>query len=610
MAVGGAGMGSAAAPASTGSWVEVYVADANNEKTPANEWWSTAGEIKVANGAFALTPGKWGSGDAFVYGYGFPGSARVEMTASASPGATRENVSFDLLLNANVPVGTHPQAGYAFRFGVKGNAGCLLMRGEKVMKSTGDNKVCLESGRSYRIVAEQYDGRLSLAIDGVPVFSARDDKPLESPALDTVGLSVHGCSVNIQKFAVYTRKGRPADIVRPPAVRDGRQITVKGPAMCARSLASNPDTVDHDVVIFALDGTPGVKAEFDGIMNELYPDSGLNCDQAARFQKKVDERLKYYVVRGPLTNQWHPKLDYPSKILSVTGTVFERGGKKWIAPTKIETTELAYPAKMLAPDKPFVPASEESLTLKVTDTVKLKCIKLPAGRYLRGSPFYEYPRWQDEFPHEVVLSKAFYMSEIPVTQEMFEAVTGTNPSKLPRTGFAERFRHVKPDDQPDYAVENPSWADIQRFCQVLSGKNGRKVRLPTDGEWEYAARVGTSSPCFDQKYRDQRSFVGAVQNGKCERVRQKQPNAWGLYDMIKSGWELVSDYKMDNIREKQVDPQGPPREMAMEHGSGRLRRTKGGAFYEDVHPNLHGAANETGQNEEGLLLFRVVVEAE
>jgi hypothetical protein len=78
--------------------------------------------------------------------------------------------------------------------------------------------------------------------------------------------------------------------------------------------------------------------------------------------------------------------------------------------------------------------------------------------------------------------------------------------------------------------------------------------------------------------------------------------------MIKSGWELVGDYKADNVREKQIDPHGPPRHSAADHGSGPLRRTRGGSFYTDTHPSLHGAANESGDNEEGLMVFRVVAE--
>src|SRR5262249_9654924 len=137
--------------------------------------------------------------------------------------------------------------------------------------------------------------------------------------------------------------------------------------------------------------------------------------------------------------------------------------------------------------------------------------------------------------------------------------------------------------------------------------NGKKVRLPTEAEWEWAARVGTSSPCFSEKYVDQRSYVADTQ-GRCEPVKKHQPNAWGLYDMVKSGWELVSDYKLDNVRTPQIDPKGPTREQAANHGTGPLRRSKGGAYYEDTHLNLHGACDELGDNEEGLMIFRVVVE--
>ena len=109
------------------------------------------------------------------------------------------------------------------------------------------------------------------------------------------------------------------------------------------------------------------------------------------------------------------------------------------------------------------------------------------------------------------------MSEIPITQEIFEAVMGTNPSLSKGAQFP---------------VEHVALADIQRFCRILSEKNGLTVRLPTDAEWEYAARVGTSNPCFSERY-DECSETGSKPNNT--PVRTKKPNAWGLYDMLCGG---------------------------------------------------------------------------
>ena len=260
---------------------------------------------------------------------------------------------------------------------------------------------------------------------------------------------------------------------------------------------------------------------------------------------------------------------------------------------------------MLAPDKPWTMPDGKAIDLKVTDKLNLKCIRLPAGKLMRGSPLYESPRWQDEFPHEVTLTKSFYMAEIPVTQEMFEAVTGKNPSKLTPTGqMNQRYRHKIPDDGPTYAVENAAYADIQTFCTKLSGISPESC-LPTEAVG-MGSSLKFSSPCLSRNMAQRVSVADT--EGRCEPVKKHPANAWGMYDMVKSGWELVSDYKLDNVRTNQIDPQGPSRQAAANHGTGPLHRSKGGSYYDDTHLNLHGECDELGDNEEGLMIFRVVVE--
>ena len=96
----------------------------------------------------------------------------------------------------------------------------------------------------------------------------------------------------------------------------------------------------------------------------------------------------------------------------------------------------------------------------------------------------------------MTLTKPLYLAEIPVTQEMYEAVMGKNPSG---------------QKGPQIPVHQVSCVDIQKFCRALSETSGRKVRLPTQAEWEYAARVGTSNLPFVRKYKDQ---INAAPDGK------------------------------------------------------------------------------------------------
>jgi hypothetical protein len=375
------------------------------------------------------------------------------------------------------------------------------------------------------------------------------------------------------------------------------EVTIKGNVLCNRATDLkpwfwDPNDGDHTPVIYALEGTPEVADKLRSIM-ESYPDGGLDGDDALRVQEQFTQHLKYYLSPGPVAEKIHKEVEAGSQLLALTGSIRKDRGKKWINVIRYEPAEVSYPEKMRAPDRPIAPPGGEPLVLSVGGGLTLRCVLLPAGRFLQGSPFYQR-RYQDEYPHEVILTAPFYMSETPVTQEIFEAVTGKNPS----TSKGGRL-----------PVDRVPYADILEFCRALSRKNGVTVRLPTDAEWEYAARVGTSNPCLTGKYTDQLSETGA--RAGATPVRSAMPNAWGLFDMLCAGWHITGDYKSDNVRVKEVDPKGPGADDKRVHrdANGRLHKTRGGPHYDHRRPNIHGAAADNGTIwEGGSLIFRIVVE--
>src|SRR5262249_46944834 len=146
---------------------------------------------------------------------------------------------------------------------------------------------------------------------------------------------------------------------------------------------------------------------------------------------------------------------------------------------------------------------------------------IPTGTLLMGSPATEEGRDEDESQHRVTLSKGFYLAVHPVTQEQWQTVMGNNPSVF------------KGQNLP---VEWVSWVDCQSFCEQLRQLDGKSYRLPTEAEWEYACRAGTSTPFHfgnvmstDQaNYKgddsDGRGGKGVYRNTTTPVGRFKQPN--------------------------------------------------------------------------------------
>jgi formylglycine-generating enzyme required for sulfatase activity len=170
---------------------------------------------------------------------------------------------------------------------------------------------------------------------------------------------------------------------------------------------------------------------------------------------------------------------------------------------------------------------------------------------------------------------------------MFEVVMGSNPS-------AER--------DPRLSVQDPSFREIDRFCEIRSKQNGRTVRLPTDPEWEFAARVGTSNPGFPSKYTSQNS-TGTGGSKLPLKVKSKQPNAWRLYDMASCWWEITADRGMYKVRHAEVDPRYPPQGA----DPAKIQRSGRGFLEENWSIGTHEFLSEKGYAGQK---FGVMVEAE
>lgn len=174
--------------------------------------------------------------------------------------------------------------------------------------------------------------------------------------------------------------------------------------------------------------------------------------------------------------------------------------------------------------------------------------------------------FDDEFPvHKVTLTKDYYMGETQVTQALWQAVMGENPSEF------------KGDDQRP--VECVSWNDCQVFIQKLNALTGERFRLPTEAEWEFAARGGNESRgcCYaGSNDLDAVAWHDGNSAEKTHAVAQKQPNELGLYDMSGNVEEWCADWYGEDYYQTSpdVDPQGPD--------TGRLRVLRGGSWYGDA----------------------------
>ena len=211
------------------------------------------------------------------------------------------------------------------------------------------------------------------------------------------------------------------------------------------------------------------------------------------------------------------------------------------------------------------PELRAPVSRKMVNTIGMRFVKIPAGTFLMGSATTAEGD-EDELPqHQVTLSQPFYLQTTPVTQGQWVEVMGENPA----------FFHECGEDCP---VEHVSWEEAQEFIAKLNDLEGTdEYRLPTEAEWEYACRAGSTGQfCYGDQEAGLKNYAWYEDNSGegTNPVSRLRPNAWGLYDMHGNVFEWCLDWYGEYPSGPVTDPQGP--------ASGEHRVLRGGSWNSPV----------------------------
>jgi formylglycine-generating enzyme required for sulfatase activity len=238
-----------------------------------------------------------------------------------------------------------------------------------------------------------------------------------------------------------------------------------------------------------------------------------------------------------------------------------------------------------------VPAQQKDPPKYVTNSAGMKFAWIPPGPFTMGSPKDEKSRNVLEIQHPVELTRGFYMGVFPVTQEQWRTVIRASDYIKPEEGFdlGDPSRFAKGGKLP---VEGISWDDCQSFLKKLRKMDKQDYRLPTEAEWEYACRAGTTTPFYfgDTIATSQANYCGLFTYGKGVKGLNRQkttpvgtfaPNAFGLYDMHGNVAQWCQDRFGKYPQHRVIDPQGP------KDGGNRILR---GGSWEDGPATSRSAA--------------------
>ena len=195
-------------------------------------------------------------------------------------------------------------------------------------------------------------------------------------------------------------------------------------------------------------------------------------------------------------------------------------------------------------------------TITLPGGVTMEMIWCEPGTFMMGSPIAEEGRFDDEPLHPVTLTKGFWLGKYEVTQKQWQSVMGENPSKF---------------KDPERPVEGVSWEDCNAFINRLNVVLGGVARFPTEAEWEYACRAGTSGAVSGNGQLMEMAWYDANSGNETHDVGKNLANAWGFYDMHGNVLEWCYDWfgKLDAL--SHMDPKGPP--------TGSFRVLRGGCWF-------------------------------
>lgn len=363
--------------------------------------------------------------------------------------------------------------------------------------------------------------------------------------------------------------------------------------MVAPALDNNPRRIKQFINQFRFQRTLGKRTGLFSYKEGTAPESMWNCKKLAKFvtisikwnsiisalnsNRTLLTRLQEYALKPENEDKNLEKWVRDERLIELLryGCVEESN----LSQNAAEYTLLGLDLSKLLQVSPVIVYPEESMfgfslsgigeiipKTFISPSTSMEFLLISAGSFSMGSPSDEEGGHDDENPvHKVTIKNSFYLGKCPVTQRQWVAVMGDNPSSF------------KGNDLP---VESVSWDDVQDFIKKLNEMEGTdKYRLPSEAEWEYACRAGTTTRYFfgdDKSKLNEYAWYDENSGSETHPVGQKKPNPRGLYDIHGNVWEWTQDRWHDNYKG------APSDSSAWEKGNNSDHVSRGGSWHSDA----------------------------